>query len=1503
MLRNLSLRWRMILLVGLIPMIVAGFASYFVSRNFGDAYRRKVLEKGVMVTRQLQVLGASSLSERESLEDDSELLAFIRDTAHSVEDFIFISVIDDSGRALLHSDSEVQGQSLEAFQDFDAATFVPLSETTGEPGHDDVLLATRDVGSQSAHILVRAAEISNRGDVGVYSVVAIPTQATHMPLLPFIILGVVSAVTQLAVINLALRRLVLSPLQRLAEGAEIVENGNMEYRISLDREDELGVVARAFNALVARIRRWVDELEHRVTDRTAALARRNAQLEAVSLVGQRASSARNPSTLMDIAVNAITDNFHFYHAGIFVLDEDKEWAILRAASSEGGRRMLNRGHRLRVGQVGIVGYVAETGRPRIAFNVGEDAVWFNNPDLPETQVEMALPMEIEDEIVGVLDVQSRDRDAFSEDDINTLQLMADRITVALSNVQTRETLEATVAELRDLQVDYSRRGWARVTERMRPVAYEYDRVSVNPVSPLPVPDDLAEGAVEHKIVMDGGAPVVMEALRVGDQTLGYLGLSDPNRAWSEEELALVESVGEQVALALDNARLFEDTQRNERQQVLISRVLQVASDPEISTDQVLAAIVRLLVDGLGMAVVLAVFPNPEQAVIRMHAIVDPHSEAPPIYDDVVTISQEHFAFLRGLSGPELGPVDAVFDTQNPTGGMSEAGDGLNFQEIRQVLYVPMRRAGEQSGIIGLLQDPDDPPINPDTRELAQNLANQIAVVLENLSLTEETRQRSEELRQLYQISLMLSELLEPDQVLSTIVSEGARLLDADGANLWIHDSEVEQLTLAYEFGGGAEGRLGFTQASDAGLAGHSLSNQRTIIVEDYASWEYRVSDLVSSRFRGMMALPLIGRFGLLGVLVVMSEQPVHFTERDAGLAELFSAQAATALENARLNQATQRRAEEFSQLYEAGIDLITIRDTEDLLNRAADWARRVFEAERAIVFLRSPDRSDGQRKRYIRGQSVDDPRYMASHEDDQPSPGGLTETIIQARDSVLIRDNRESEISSAGRLAGVGLLSQMGTPLRVGDEVLGALFVNGAEPNRFGQQELDLLEFLAAQVSSALQNALQFDQTEQALSVVRRQARYQSNVSEAVALLNERGTDAIEPMLRLMAKASDAPVALYFSGIETDQGPCWTLEASWMVEGRTPERLQDALLERLPMERFSYWASHLEKNAYIIAKADDMPPVEREVLANYEFNAVLGLAVWQEDRPSGFIGLFRNRSVLWDQQELVILQTAAVALSNTIARERLFDRVRQTLDETEALYRGSAALSEARSYQDVLNSLMSATVLGQDGHDASLHIFDQPWTSERPAQYSDLVAFWSVEPMPEVRERFYVDRFPTAKTIMQAGEPHFAEDLSEDTVLGRRAKALFGRVMGAKSVVIVPLVVGGQRLGYLHANYDHVQTFSEDQRRRLGSLAQQAAIVVMNIRQLRATQARVRREQLIRQITGRIQEAPDVDGVLQTAIRELGRAFGTSRNRIQFRPPQRTDEDGGDDGKLDGDLV
>jgi GAF domain-containing protein len=272
------------------------------------------------------------------------------------------------------------------------------------------------------------------------------------------------------------------------------------------------------------------------------------------------------------------------------------------------------------------------------------------------------------------------------------------------------------------------------------------------------------------------------------------------------------------------------------------------------------------------------------------------------------------------------------------------------------------------------------------------------------------------------------------------------------------------------------------------------------------------------------------------------------------------------------------------------------------------------------------------------------------------------------------------------------------------------------------------------------------------------------------------------------------------------------------------------------------------------------------------------------------VALLRHSEDLWGEQEVVALRTAAAALSNTLARERLFDQVQRTLSETEALFRGSAALSEASSYRAVLDVLLAHTVLGQDAQFAALHLFDRAWTPDAVPEYSEIVAHWSATAPDDFPSRYRVARFGASARLMRDGTPLFIENLARDTLLGRRAKALFSRVRGAGSVVIVPLSVGGQRIGFVHADYSKPQVFSDASRRRMVSLAQQASIATLNIRQLRATEARVRREQLIRQISARIQEAPDVDTVLRTAVRELGRAFGTSSNRISLHLPGETDE-------------
>jgi GAF domain-containing protein len=1483
--KGLSLRWRMIIMIAGIPLLLLAPVFIFVANQYRDAYRQAYWGKGDLITIQLQQTIETIAPYVETIQDAPGLAPFLQQIVANNPEFDFLALVDSRGWVLEHSTPMFKGATITNLTELDVDT--PQLRNIAFFG--------------PVYLIARAVPMPGAPEQQLFIVVGERAGIVDPPMTALILIGVLGAAGLILLLHFSLMGLVLNPLNRLVEGTRIIGAGDLAHTIPVERKDEIGVLAQAFNDVAARLREMIGGLEERITDRTATLERRTLQLETISLVSKEAAQVRNVVMLLETTARAISERFGFYHVGIFILDDAKVWAILRAASSVGGQRMLARGHRLQVGQTGIVGFVSASGKPRIVFNVGEDAVWFNNPDLPETRSEMALPLKIEDEVVGVLDVQSDVAEAFTDEDISTLQLLADQLAVALNNARALEMMEGALAEVRELQIDYSRQGWARIAAQARPLAYEYDRVDVNPVPPLPVPADLRDGRATRAQLMDGGVPVVMETLRAGDRVLGYLGLADSQHTWSAEELALVESVSEQIALALENARLFEESQQSQRQQTLISNVLQVASNPELSFEEVLTEIARILAQALGMAVGLYTFPAPNVPRIQPHAVLNPNGEQLPFPQDVLTLSDEHFTFLRGLNRAELGPVLPLFGDMALTPEVQEQLDPFDFGRI---FYVPLGSTGTQHGFIVMLQYRDNVlPLDPETRALIQRLANQIEVVLDNLTLTEETQQRSEELRSLYNISLALSELLEPADVLTAIIEQGMALLHADGSGFFSYEPDSDTLILSLDRDGDFADKLGVRIPHDAGLTGKAIASQQTLFVEDYNVWENRLPLYESARFRAMMAVPLIGRFGPQGVLLLRSTESAAFSEREARLANLFAQQAAAALDNARLNKDAQRRAEEFSLLSQAGIDLLPIRDMGQLLDRAADWTRRIFDVPHALIFLQ-----DAETGAFVVGRAVDVSEYLVDEfEDRQPSPGGLTETLLTTRKGLVIKDTREDARESSQRLAGNGLFSRLGVPLRVGEDVLGAVLISAVEANHFSENELNLLEFLATQVSSAIQNALQFGRTEAALSVVRRQARYQANVSQAAALLTERGTEAVHDVLRLLGEASGAAGVLYLEYHAIEDAAAivvagnghatvshWQSRATWMA---SHNGFDDTELLHVPLERVQRWADELIGKPYLVLRPDVLHDEEQELTRMLGFNTLLALTVRGEALYPNIILLGRaDGDAAWEEEEIVAMQTAAAALSNTIARERVFEEVQASRTETEALYRGSAELNLAQTYDGILNVVRSHTALGEGAHHVTLQLFDRAWTDEQEPIYAEVVAHWTTTEIGALRQRFHLDEFPLARIMAHNPGLTLIDDPEHDERFTRRNRALFSRIYGAKSVLFVPLIASGQRIGFLHAMYPESIRLSDQERRRLESLSQQAAIAAQNRLQLLTIEARVNRERMIREITERIQAAPDVQGVLQAAVREMGRAFGTPRNIIQFRPLQASaSEKAGDD--------
>ena len=181
------------------------------------------------------------------------------------------------------------------------------------------------------------------------------------------------------------------PILDLTKSAEKISQGDFDTQAVIKSKDEIGILGSSFNSMTRQLKELIDTLESRVQERTRQLAEqfetlqfRSRQLQTVSDVARGIATTRELESLLSEVTTLISERFNFYHVGIFLNDEKNEYAVLRAANSTGGRKMLARQHKLQIGQVGIVGYVTGTGNPRIATDVGQDAVFFNNPDLPET---------------------------------------------------------------------------------------------------------------------------------------------------------------------------------------------------------------------------------------------------------------------------------------------------------------------------------------------------------------------------------------------------------------------------------------------------------------------------------------------------------------------------------------------------------------------------------------------------------------------------------------------------------------------------------------------------------------------------------------------------------------------------------------------------------------------------------------------------------------------------------------------------------------------------------------------------------------------------------------------------------------------------------------------------------------------------------------------------------------------------------------------------------------
>ncbi len=419
---------------------------------------------------------------------------------------------------------------------------------------------------------------------------------------------------------------IANPLTDLAQTAAQIAGGNLELTVNVEREDEIGTVALAFNSMTVQLRDLVSSLEQRVAGRTQ-------RLKIVATLSERLSAILDVDQLLTEMVNQVKESFDYYHAHVYIIDDSRQNLVMTAGFGEVGQRMKTSGHSIPLdAPTSFVARAVRTGKIVRVDNVREAEDWLPNPLLPDTYSEMAVPIILEGQVVGVLDVQEDKIAGLDEGDASLLRSLANQVAVTIRNARLFAEVETALAEARIVQEQYVEQAWSTGKAVEQGVEYQHQRpgvgalhemvvthleqeamrqsqpviVAVNGRSSEQAETKGSDGAGEQR-EPDSTIPevqnlqsktqnAVVAPIKLQNQTIGAIQLHETERDhhWSELELSLVQAVADQVAQVSESLRLFDET----RQQAGFERTAAELTQ-RIRQAPNIAALAQIAADELG----------------------------------------------------------------------------------------------------------------------------------------------------------------------------------------------------------------------------------------------------------------------------------------------------------------------------------------------------------------------------------------------------------------------------------------------------------------------------------------------------------------------------------------------------------------------------------------------------------------------------------------------------------------------------------------------------------------------------------------------------------------------------------------------------------------------------------------------------------------------------------------------------------------------------------------
>lgn len=882
------------------------------------------------------------------------------------------------------------------------------------------------------------------------------------------------------------------PLVRGMSG-ERAHIDNMEVRQSDGRRALLEVfgapVPDAAGNIVAGLAVFQDITERHQAEE--AIRRYANEMEAVAAVGSEATTTLDWQELLQNVADMTKERFGLYHAHLYLLD-DAENLTLAAGAGAIGRRMMALGHRIPLkAERSLVARAARSGEAVIENNVRQATDFLPNPNLPRTRSEMALPMIAGDRVIGVLDVQADLANRFTSEDVSVMTILASQVAAAAENArlfanvqEASSNLQARIKEVRALQEigAYGEEGLAleeyltRVANRI-PASLQYPDLCVAAI-------DFGGEVYGDRRALDVPSrltnPITLGRQEMGTLVVGYTEARD----FLPEEIPHLRAVCNRIGTYLENRQLFEQTQEALEQTATLynsSQALIMSDEPET----LLRAIAgKVLETSEGSATLFLHHGQDAQQggfeYMQAVACIQTTDRIPPTPIGMRSTLKE--SPMQSLIGDDRREIIVIPDlTADATLDEVIVGyfSALNIQAMAILPLVTS--GGSQVGTLALTW-PEPHTLNPQEVQLLSVLAPQMATVLDNQRLFEQTQHALAETEQLYQASRRITAANSAEDLLSAVL-ESVPVAAINRAMLLSFEHNAAGDLIAWNVAANwHDGRGTPPQAVGSRLevgvafgSGIPSTGTQPVFMEDLLG-ENVVSMLDSFTLErakefnthAVGSLPMWVGGRQIGMLVLEGEQPHRFTDEETRSLTVLAGQMAVALDSLNLLEQTRRRASEMQAVAEVGAEASSSLDLNNLLLNVVNLTKERFQLYHAHIYLLSKDGKDLVET--AGAGAIGERMVAAGHRIAVDAERSVVARAARARRSQIVNNVKLEPDFLPNPMLPL-TRSEMAVPMIAGDELLGVLDVQSDQVNRFTDEDVRVQTTLSYQVAVAIQNA------------------------------------------------------------------------------------------------------------------------------------------------------------------------------------------------------------------------------------------------------------------------------------------------------------------------------------------------------------------------------------------------------------------------------------------------